>query len=156
MQTETEVIRQPEEPRRNIRSWIIAMTLTFASFMATLGTLSLPVVEGAVVYRPDGTPIERRFEKLPAAVDPPIIRASKPMLPTVKLTSRPSGASVLDAHGDLIGKTPLQVRSPDGALTAELVMTHAGFKDKRLSVTFANQSLLAVMAHPDKIARKKR
>ena len=146
MNSETNVIRQPEEPRRNVRSWAIAMTLTFASFMATLGALSLPVVEGAIARHPKAVP-EEAFERRPMPSYAPIVRAAKPMLPTIRVTSRPSGAQVLDSRGEIIGKTPLLVRAPNGAPSEELLITFPRYQDKRVLVTFENQTLLAVMAH---------
>jgi hypothetical protein len=130
----------PEERRRNVRSWFAAITLTFASFMATLGALAMPVVEGATA---------RRLKEMPKAEEPLVV-ASRPMQPVVKITSKPAGAAVFDASWELVGRTPLQVRSPDGSWSGEFILSHDGFADKRLSVTFENQSVVAVMAHAEK------
>ena len=125
---------------RYLAQWFVAITLTIASFLATLGALSMPVVEGAIARRPKEMP----------KVEEPRVVASKPMLPVVKITSKPAGAAVFDASWELVGKTPLQVRSPDGSSSGEFILSHVGYEDKRLSVEFENQSVVAVMAHAEK------
>jgi hypothetical protein len=146
-ETETDVIRQPEEaPRRSIGSVVVAMALTAVSFLATVGALGMPAVEGAIARHPKVAP-EERYERHPMPSYAPIVRAAQPMLPTIHVTSRPSGAQVVDSRGEVIGKTPLLVRAPNGAPSEELLITSKGFQDKRVLVTFNNQTLLAVMAH---------
>jgi len=130
-------LRQLGEPRS--RSWLLAIALTGASFLAKVGAVSMPVVEGAVVPHPTVQP-------LPPAAFIPIVRAAKPTAPTVRITSRPSGVRVLDARGEVLGSTPVLVRAPNGAPAAQLVLAQRGYQDKRLLVTLDNQTVIAVLA----------
>lgn len=130
------VERPPREPRS--RSWLLAIALTCISFLATVGALSMPVVEGAIV--PPAKPV-------PAASFIPIVRAAMPTAPTVRITSKPNGVRVLDARGEVLGTTPVLVRAPNGAPGAQLVLAQKGYQDKRLLVTFDNQTVIAVLAH---------
>jgi hypothetical protein len=128
-----------------LRSWLVAILFSVGSFVGTLAALNSPV-EGATV-RPtsagkslEGSSAMAPFQKTPPT---PLVQSTQPEPPMVHLASEPGGASVRDATGNIVGTTPLRL-----GVGGDIVVSHAGYRDKRISLALHDQSVVVILGRP--------